>query len=72
MQFHIQLIITCNIDQTQGLTFDHFTFDPNAIYRHALTFLTFSHIKNNQKKNLLQLLQMNFFQFELSVFIEMH
>jgi hypothetical protein len=71
MQFHIQLIIACTIDQTQGLTFDHLTFDPNGIYKHALTFITLSHIKN-KKENLLQLLQMIFFQIDLSVFIEMH
>jgi len=46
MQFHIQLIIACTIDQTQGLTFDHLTFDPNGIYKHVLTFTTFSILKN--------------------------
>jgi hypothetical protein len=50
MQFHIQLIIACTIDQTQGLTFDHLTFDPNGIYEHALTFITLSHIKKLNKK----------------------
>jgi hypothetical protein len=45
MQCHIQLIVACTIDQTQGLTFDHLIFYPNGIYKHALTFITFSHIK---------------------------
>jgi len=76
MQFYIQLIIACTIDQTQGLTFDHLTFGPNGTYKHASTFITLSHIKNKnkkqKKKNLLQLLQMIFFQIVLSVFIEMH
>jgi hypothetical protein len=49
MQFHIQLIIVCTIHQTHGLTFDHLTFYPNGIYKHALTFKTLSHIKNKNK-----------------------
>jgi hypothetical protein len=51
MQFHIQLIIACTIDQTQGLTFDHLTFDPNGIYKHVLTFTTFSILKNYNNNN---------------------
>jgi len=50
MQFYIQLIIACTIDQTQGLTFDHLTFGPNGTYKHASTFITLSHIKNKNKK----------------------
>jgi hypothetical protein len=63
LQFHIQLIIACTIDQTQGLTLDHLTFDPNGIYNHDLTFITFSHIKNIYLFiYFLQLLQMIFFK----------
>jgi hypothetical protein len=45
IQFHVQLIITCTINQTQGLTFDHLTFDPNGIYKHVLKLITRPHIK---------------------------
>jgi hypothetical protein len=37
MQFPIQLTIGRTIYQTQGLTFDYLTFDPNGIYKHGLT-----------------------------------
>jgi hypothetical protein len=37
IQFPIQLIIARTIDQAQGLTLDHLTFDPSGIIKHGLT-----------------------------------
>ncbi len=72
MQFPIQLATTRTIYRTQGLTFDHLAFGLNGVYKHGLTYTTFSHIQNKENLYLLQPLQMNFFQIDPSVAIEMH
>jgi hypothetical protein len=72
MQFPIHLVITCTIHQTQGLTLDQLTFDPNGVYKHGVTYITFSCIKNKENLYVLQPLQMIFFQINPSVTIEMH
>ncbi len=45
-QFPIQLVATRIKHQTQGLTFDYLTFDPTNVYKHGLTYKTFSCLKN--------------------------
>ncbi len=71
MQFPMQLATTHTIYWAQGLTFDHLSFDLNGIYKHGLTYITLSHIKN--KENLyLQPLQMKNLQIDPNVAIEMH
>jgi hypothetical protein len=72
MQFPIQLVTTSAIHRAQGLTLDHLAFDPNGIDKHALTYITFSCIKNKENLYLLQPLQMIFFQIDSSIVIEMH
>jgi hypothetical protein len=49
-KFPIQLVATCIIHRSQGLTLDYITFDPTNIYKHSLTYATFFQVKN---KNLL-------------------
>jgi hypothetical protein len=70
-QFLIQLVITHTIHQTQGLTFDFLTFDPTDVYKHGLTYTTFSHLKKKLFFYLFQPLQMIFFQIDPSVAMEM-
>jgi hypothetical protein len=72
MQFPIQLVITRTIHQTQRLTLDQLTFDHNGVYKHDLTYITFSCIKNKENLYILQPLQMIFFQINPNVTIEMH
>jgi hypothetical protein len=72
MQFPIQLTIGCTIHRTQVLTIDYLAFDLNGIYKHGLTYITFSHIKNKENLYLLQPLQMKNFLIDRSVAIEMH
>jgi hypothetical protein len=48
-QFPSQLATTHTIHQAKRLTLDYLTFDPTNIYKHGLTFITFSHVK---KRNL--------------------
>jgi hypothetical protein len=69
-QFSIQLVPTCTIHQTQGLTFDYLSFDPTNVYKHGLTYTTFYHVKKKEFLSLLQPLQMNFFQIDPSVAME--
>jgi hypothetical protein len=73
MQFLIQLAATIGVIYwAQGLTLDHLAFDPNTIYKHGLTYITFSRIKNKKNLYLLQPLQMKIFQIDSSIVIEMH
>jgi hypothetical protein len=72
MQFPIQLVATRTIYRAQGLTFDHLVFDLNGIYKHGLTYTTLSHIKKKNNIYFLQPLQMENFQIDPSVAIEMH
>jgi hypothetical protein len=44
-QFPIQLVATCTIHQTQGLTLDYLAFDPTNVYKHGLTYTTFFRVK---------------------------
>jgi hypothetical protein len=52
------------------LTLDYLTFVPTNIYKHALTYTTFSHVKLFFLKNILQHLQIFFFQIDPSVAME--
>jgi hypothetical protein len=69
-QFPIQLAATSIIHQAQGLTLDYFAFDPTNVYKDGLTYTTFFCVKNFF--NLLQPLQMIFFQIDPSVAMETH
>jgi hypothetical protein len=71
MQFPIQLTIGRTIHRTQGLTLNYLNFDPNGIYKHGLTYITFSHIKNKENFYLFQPLQMKNFHINPHVAIEM-
>jgi hypothetical protein len=42
------LAITHTIHQTQGLLLDYLTFDPIDVYKHGLTYTTFSHLKKKR------------------------
>ncbi len=44
-QFPIQLVGTCTIHQTQGLTPDYLAFDLTNVYRHGLIYTTLFHVK---------------------------
>jgi hypothetical protein len=52
-QFPIQLVTTRIIHQAQGLTLDYLTFDPTNVYKHGLTYPTFSHVKKKENVYLL-------------------
>jgi hypothetical protein len=52
-QFPIQLVVACIIHQTQILTFDYLSFDPTKVYKHGLTYTTFSRVKKEEKNYLL-------------------
>ncbi len=71
-QFPIQLVTSHTIHQAQGLTFDYLTFDPTNVYKHGLTYTSFSRVKKKDFLNLLQPLQMNFFQIDPTIAMEMH
>jgi hypothetical protein len=49
-QFPIQLVATCTIHRTHGLTLDYLTFDPTNVYKHGLTYISFSfsHVEKNE------------------------
>jgi hypothetical protein len=70
-QFPIQLDAACTIHQTQGLSLDYLTFDPTNVYKHGLTYITFSRVKKKEFFYLLQLLLMNFFQIDPIIAMEM-
>jgi hypothetical protein len=53
-QFSIQLAIARTIHQAQGLTLDYLTFDPTNVYKHGLTYTSFSRVKKKEFFNLLQ------------------
>jgi hypothetical protein len=72
IQFPTQLAASCIIHQTQGLTLDYLTFDPTNIYKHGLTYTIISCVQKKEIFKLLQHLQMNFFQIDPSVAMEMH
>jgi hypothetical protein len=56
----------------QGLTLDYLAFDPTNIYKHGLTYITFSCVEKKENLYLVQPLQMKKFQIDPSVAIEMH
>jgi hypothetical protein len=72
MKFPIQLAVRHIIHRTQGLIVDYLAFDPNGVYKHGLTYITLSHIKNKEFFYLFQPLQMKNFQIDPNVAIEMH
>ncbi len=53
-QFPIQLAIARTIQQAQGLTLDYLTFDPTNVYKHGLTYISFSRVNKKNKIYLLQ------------------
>jgi hypothetical protein len=65
------LVAARTIHRAQGLTLDYLAFDPINVYKHGLTYTTFFHVKKKENCYLLQPLQMNFFQIDPSVAMEM-
>jgi len=54
IQFLIQLVTTGTIHWTRGLTLDYLAFDPTNVYKHGLTYITFSRVKRKEFFYLLQ------------------
>jgi hypothetical protein len=47
-QFAIQSTITCTKHQAQILIFNYLKFDPTNVYKHGLTYTTFSRVKKKE------------------------
>jgi hypothetical protein len=47
-QFFIQLVTTCTLHQTQGLTLDYLAFHLTNVYKHGLTYKTLSRVKKRR------------------------
>ncbi len=61
-QFPIQLVVACTIHWAHGLTLDCLTFDPTNVYKHGLTYTSFSHVKKKENFTFYNLCRWFFFK----------